>query len=142
MSATPQAAIRVLIADGDPLVGRALLRLLQNADDVEVVAIATDGWGTLEIVGQLQPAVVVVDARTARLDGLTLTRRLREQVPAPRVVIVSVYETLRDQALAAGACQFLLKDCGRTELVAAIRQAADGHCQAQGNGRHDVSAYA
>lgn len=142
MSALPGAPIRVLIADGDPLVGRALLHLLQDVGDMEVVALAADGGAALEIAGRLQPAVMVIDARTARLDGLALTRRLREQRPAPRVVVVSVYGTFRDQALAAGACQFLLKDCSRDELSAAIRRAARGHCEAHGNGRQEPATSA
>jgi DNA-binding NarL/FixJ family response regulator len=142
MSALPQVPIRVLIADGDPLVGRALLHLLQDIGDMKVVALAADGWAALEIAGRLQPAVMVIDARTARLDGLALTRRLRERRPAPRVVVVSVYATFRDQALAAGACQFLLKDCSRDALSAAIRRAAWGHCEAYGNGRQDPAPLA
>ena len=74
-----------------------------------------------------------MDARTAQLDGMALTRRLRQRTPAMRIVVLSVYATFRDQALAAGACRFLLKDCGRDELVAAIRLAAHGQCQANGS---------
>ena len=135
MSALLRAPIRVLIADGDPLVGRALLHLLQDVGDMEVVALAADGGAALEIAGRLRPAVMVIDAQSARLDGLALTRRLRERRPAPRVVVVSVYEMFRDPALAAGACQFLLKDCSRDELSAAIRRAEQGQCAAHGNGR-------
>jgi DNA-binding NarL/FixJ family response regulator len=142
MSALPRSPIRVLIADGDPLVGRALRHLLQDVVDLEVVALAVDGGTALESAGRLQPAVMVIDAGSARLDGLALTRRLREWQPAPRVVVVSVYGTFRDQALAAGACQFLLKDCSRDELSAAIRRAAQGQCAAHGNGRRDPATVA
>src|SRR5689334_12749308 len=93
-----RAPIRVLIADGDPRVGRALGRLLQDAPDVEVVATATEAGAVLELAAQLQPAVVVVDARLAQLDGLAVTRRLRLAVPATQVVVVSVYATFRDPA--------------------------------------------
>jgi DNA-binding NarL/FixJ family response regulator len=133
MSARPKEAIRLLIADGDPRVGRALGRLLQGAGDVEVVATATDGAAVLALADRFQPGVVIVDARLGQLDGLAITRDLRQAVPALHVVVVSVYATFRDLALAAGACQFLLKDCSRDELVAAIRQAAQGHCQAHRN---------
>jgi DNA-binding NarL/FixJ family response regulator len=127
---SPQPApIRVLIADGDPRVGRALGRLLHDAVEVEVVATATDGPAILEYGRRLQPAVAIVDAGTARFDGLALTRSLCQQTPAARVVVLSVYATLRDPAFAAGACRFLLKDCSRAELVAAIRGAARGQCQ-------------
>jgi len=129
--------IRVLIVDGDPLICRALVRLLKDAADVEVVATATDALVTLELAEQFQPAVALLDAGTARLDGMTLTRSLRQQAPAIQVVVLSVYATMRDLSLAAGACRFLLKDSGRDELVGAIRLAAEGQCQPNGEARPD-----
>ena len=123
--------------DGDPLICRALVRLLKDSPDVEVVATATDALGTLELAEQLQPAVALLDVGTARLDGMMLTRSLRQQAPATRVVALSVYATLRDLSLAVGACRFLLKDSGRDELLAAIRLAACGRCQSNGEARPD-----
>ena len=135
MESTQHGPIRVLIVDGDPLVCRALVRLLQDAPGVEVVATATDASVTLELAEQFQPAVALLDAGTARLDGMTLTRSLRQQAPATRVVMLSVYATMRDPSLAVGACRFLLKDCGRDELVGAIRLAARGRCQSDEEAR-------
>jgi DNA-binding NarL/FixJ family response regulator len=117
------------VADGDPLVSRALVRLLQDAPAVEIVAVAADGVAALTHALQLQPAVAVLDMRTAQPDDMVLLRHLRLLAQAPRIVVLSVYETCREQALTAGACQFLLKDCGREPLVAAILRAAQGHCQ-------------
>ena len=127
--------IRVLIADGDRLVGRALVRLLQDAVDIEVVATAADERVALKLAIQQQPVVALIDARTAHLDGMALTQNLRQQSPATQIIVLSVYATFRDQALAAGACRFLLKDCGRGELVAAIHLAARGQCQTNGDER-------
>src|SRR2546423_1352532 len=124
MDTTTCGYIAVLIVDSDPLVARALGRLLQGAEDVQVVATTADQEAALALARQLQPAVAVVDAQTLHLDGLAVTRGLRRQVPAPQVVVVSVYATYRAPALAAGACRFLLKDCSRDEFVAAIRLAA------------------
>jgi DNA-binding NarL/FixJ family response regulator len=128
---------RVLIVDGDPLICRALVRLLKDAPDVVVVATATDALVTLALAEQFRPAVALLDAGTARLDGMMLTRSLRQQAPAIQIVMLSVYATMRDPSLAAGACRFLLKDCGRDELLAAIRLAAEGRCQSNGEARLD-----
>jgi len=127
--------IRVLIADSDPLICRALVRLLKEAPDVEVVATATEALATLALAEQYQPAVALLDAGTARLDGMTLTRSLRQQAPAIQVVVQGVYEMMRDPSLTAGACRFLLKDSGRDLLLAAIRLAARGQCQSNGEAR-------
>lgn len=123
------APIRVLIADGDPLVCRALARLLGNNADVEVVATSTGGDEVLELAGRLRPAVALVDAHTPRMDGMELTRSLWQRFPETRVIVLGVYEALREEALRAGACRFLLKDGGRAALVAAIQLAASGPCE-------------
>ena len=135
--------IRVLIADGDPLVCRALARLLGNNSNVEVIATSVDRDEVLELVGQFHPAVAVVDAHTARLDGMDLTRSLSHSFPATRVIILGVYATMREQALSAGACRFLLKDCSGDTLVEAIRLAASGECHSNGiQAEHTVEANA
>ena len=122
--------IRVLIADGDPLVGRALARLLRNSAGVEVIATSADRDEVLELAGRLHPGVALIDGRTARLDGMDVTRSLSHSFPATRVIILGIYATMRNQALTAGACRFVLKDCSRDTLVEAIQLAASGVCEA------------
>jgi DNA-binding NarL/FixJ family response regulator len=120
---------RVLIADGDPLVCRALSRLLANSTSVQVIATSTDRDEVLELAGRLRPDVILVDAHTARIDGMELTRSLCRLGPATRVIMLGLYNSLRDEALKAGACRFLLKDGTREELVEAIQLAGRGECQ-------------
>src|SRR4051794_15262897 len=124
------APMRVLIADGDPLVCRALARLLRKSASVEVVATSSDRDEVVELAGRLHPAVTLVDAHTAQLDGLDVTRSLSRLFPATQVIVLGVYATMREEALLAGACQFLLKDCSGETLVEAIRLAASGGCKA------------
>jgi DNA-binding NarL/FixJ family response regulator len=131
---TKREPIRVIIVDSDSQVSRAIVRLLQPADDIEVTATATDETAAIALAVRLAPAVALVDVGDARMDGMEITRTLRQQVPTTRVVMLSVYATFRDQALAAGACRFLLKDSSRDELAAAIRLAARGQCQANEEG--------
>lgn len=125
------APMRVLIADGDPLVCRALARLLHKSASVEVVATSSDRDEVVELAGRLRPVVTLVDAYTARLDGMDVTRTLARLFPATRVIVLGVYATMREEALLAGACRFLLKDCSGEALVEAIRLAASGECKAK-----------
>jgi DNA-binding NarL/FixJ family response regulator len=124
------APIRVLIADSDPRVCRALARLLRNSEYVNVIATSADRDEVLELAGHLHPAVALVDAHTVRMDGIDVTRSLSRLFPATRIIALGVYATMRDQALIAGACRFLLKDCSGDTLVKAIRLAAIGECGA------------
>ena len=138
------APIRVLIADSDPLVCRALARLLRNSADVEVIATSADRDEVLDLAGQLHPAVALVDAHTARLDGMDgmdVTRILSHRFPATRVISLGIYATMRDQALIAGACRFLLKDCSGDTLVEAIRLAASGQCEAKDTRSEQTAAH-
>jgi DNA-binding NarL/FixJ family response regulator len=130
MSSTTTESVSLIIADGDPLICRALARLLRNVSGLEVVATSSDRAEVLELAARLNPAVVLVDAHTVHLDGMDLTRSLCERFPATRVVVLGVYERLREEALLAGACCFLLKDAGRDALLEAIRLAAIGECEA------------
>ncbi len=134
--------IRVLIADGDPLVCRALARLLRNSAGVEVIATSADQDEVLELAGQFHPSVALVDARTAQMDGMEVTRSLLRRYPGTRVIVLGVYATMRDQALVAGACRFLLKDCSGDTLVEAIRLAANGDCDANETGKQSYSSQA
>ncbi len=122
------APIRVLIADGDPLVCRALARLLGSSALVEVIAASADRDEVLELAARLHPAVALADARITQPDGMDVARSLSQGFPATRVIVLGVYATMRDQALIAGACRFLLKDCSSDTLVEAIRLAARGEC--------------
>jgi DNA-binding NarL/FixJ family response regulator len=123
------APIRVLIADGDPLICRALARLLSNSAEVEVVATSPDRGEVVRLVQHLLPAVAVMDAHMALPDGVPGTEGLLRQVVGPQIIVLGVYEALRDEALRMGACRFLLKDGARAELMAAIQLAARGECE-------------
>jgi CheY-like chemotaxis protein len=131
---TKHEPIRILIVDSDPHIGRALIRLLQPADGIEVIATAPDAGTALELAVRLRPTVALVDVGSAQMDGMEIIRNLGQKAPATRVVVLSVYATFRNPALASGACQFQLKDCSRDELAAAIRLAARGQCPANGEG--------
>ena len=112
--------IRVLIA-GDRIASRSGFKaLLATELEIEMVAEAADGCQALRLVEELQPDVVLMDARMPDMDGLEATRQIKARWPQVRVVVVSMYTTHRTQALAAGADRFLSKGCPVEELLEAI----------------------
>jgi DNA-binding NarL/FixJ family response regulator len=62
-------------------------------------------------------------------DGVRGTEGLLRQVVGTKIIVLGVFEALRDEALRRGACRFLLKDGARAELMAAIQLAAHGDCE-------------
>jgi DNA-binding NarL/FixJ family response regulator len=88
--------------------------------EVEVVGEATDGQEAVRLVEECRADVVLMDARMPTLDGLTATRLIKKRWPKVKVVVLTMYDSYRADALAAGADAFLLKGCPPEELLAAI----------------------
>lgn len=115
--------ISVLIADDRPRSRSGLKALLSTWPEVEVVGTAKDGEEAVALAGALLPDVVLMDVRMPVLDGLEATRRIRRFDKDVGVVVLTLYGSHRNEALAAGANAFLLKGCHSEELRAAIRTA-------------------
>lgn len=131
---------RVLLADDHRLVREGLRRTLGDAG-IEVVGEAEDGERALELTIELRPDVVLMDITMPAMDGVTVTRRLRTRAPGTRVVMLTMHddEGLLQQALAAGAVGYLLKDAAGAEVVEAVRRAhavGDAGSSGVGGGPH------
>ena len=120
--------IRVLIADDHAVVRQGLRTFLDLQDDIEVVAEASDGVEALEEAARVEPDVVLIDLVMPRLDGIEAIRRLREQVPSARAIVLSSFvdDDKLFPAVRAGAAGYLLKDVQPQELVEAIRTVHGG----------------
>jgi NarL family two-component system response regulator LiaR len=118
--------LRTIVADDDPLVRRLIRDTLQT-DNVTVVAEATTGREAVELALFYRPDVVVMDYMMPEMDGIEATRRLYEQDPDIRVVMLTGGdETLGLRGLRAGAVGFLSKDMELSSLPRALRGALDG----------------
>jgi DNA-binding NarL/FixJ family response regulator len=120
--------IRVVLVDDHPMVRLSLRMALRAEQDIDVVGEAADGEEAVRVCGVLNPEVVVLDLRLPRLDGVETIRALCDQEPAPEVLVLTAFydERLIPEALAAGACGFLLKQGAIEDLLAAIRAARAG----------------
>jgi len=116
--------IRVLTADDQRVVRDGLAMVLSLLPGVEVVGAAADGEEALALAAELQPDVVLMDLRMPRCDGVEATRRLREQDPRVKVIVLTTYADDRSvlEALRAGARGYLTKDAGAEEIRRAIEQ--------------------
>jgi two-component system response regulator NreC len=115
--------IRILIAD-DHNVVRSGLRVLLNAEeDLEVVEEAGTGEETVERTVAMRPDICLLDIGMPGINGLEAARRIREQAPEVRIIVLTMYddEAYLRQFLEMGAAGFVLKKAADTELVNAIR---------------------
>jgi len=121
-------AIRLLIADDHLIVRQGLRLILETEDGFELVGEASDGAEAVQLAGELQPDVILMDLRMPGMDGLTAIERLAETQPEIAIVILTTFneDDLMVRGLRAGAKGFLLKDTDRETLFDSIRAAARG----------------
>lgn len=119
---------RIVLADDHPVVRHGVRSLLQSDPDIIVVGEASEGIETVQMVEKLQPDVLVVDLMIPGLNGLEITRQVRQRSPQTRIVILSMHanEPYVLEALKNGASGYVLKDSSGTDLVAAVHQVAAG----------------
>ncbi|MGW1784619.1 response regulator [Streptomyces sp. NPDC002143] len=122
--------IRILLADDQRLVRAGIRSILEDEDDLEVVAEAADGQAAISACRALRPDVVLMDIRMPGTDGLEAARIIAadERLATVKVVMLTTFD-LDDHvygALRAGATGFLVKDTEPAELLHAVRVAVQG----------------
>jgi DNA-binding NarL/FixJ family response regulator len=122
--------IRVLIADGQPVVRAGVHALLEAENDIAVVGDAADGDEAVAIAREVRPDVVLIDADLPGLDVLEVTRLIIDDPDQgdTRVLILAARDTddCLFAALRAGASGFLVKNTDPIDLVEAVRVVAAG----------------
>jgi DNA-binding NarL/FixJ family response regulator len=120
--------IRILLADDHALVRRGVRLILQSEPDLIVVAEAGDGAEAVALARVHEVDLAVLDVAMPRMTGLQAAREISRRPAAPRILLLSMYDS--DQyffeALKAGACGYVLKSVADRDLVAACRAAVRG----------------
>lgn len=122
------SSIRVILADDQILFREGLRRLLDAQDGIEVVGEAGNGEQALFIVAEQRPDVVLMDVRMPVMDGVAATRRIAEEQPESRVILLTTFDDDEYvfEGLRAGAIGYLLKDAPIQQLIDALHMAARG----------------
>ena len=119
---------RVLIVDDSAVVRSVLSQGLESDPDIEVVGTAPDPYIARDKIVELQPDVIVLDARLPGLSGTEILRRIAKSLPSTRVLVFSGYETpdLVREMLEAGAHGFVEKTAGLIEFKRGLETVARG----------------
>jgi DNA-binding NarL/FixJ family response regulator len=117
----------VLIADDHQLLRQALRRAMEDAGLV-VLGEAGDGAEAVQFVDELRPELVIMDVTMPVLGGIEATRRLHAAHPELPIMVLTMHDedSLREDALRAGASAFLTKDSSMQEVVATAIATAAG----------------
>lgn len=120
--------IRVLIVDDHNMVRKGLRTLLEEFDDVEVIAEAADGEMAIDLAKSQCPDVVLMDMVMPRMNGVEATVNIRRHCPNTQIVALTSFsdEDNVQAALKAGVVGYLMKNVSGDELASAIRRAHAG----------------
>ncbi|MEV7629086.1 response regulator transcription factor [Actinoplanes sp. NPDC089786] len=120
--------IRLVLADDEPMIRVGVRTILTSDPGIEVVAEAADGREAVEAVRRHRPAIVLLDIRMPRFDGLAAAQELAVIAPEVKVVMLTTFDEDEyvARALAVGASGFLLKAADPKELILGVRSVADG----------------
>ena len=120
--------IKVMIVDDHPIVRSGLATMLLAFNDLELIGEASSGNKALALFQQDLPDVILMDMVMPDMDGLETTRKVLEQYPSVKIIILTSFtkDTMVQDALEAGATSYLLKDSSIDQLAEAIRAAYTG----------------
>jgi DNA-binding NarL/FixJ family response regulator len=119
---------RILIADDHPLIRSGMRTLLQTVPDLEIVGEAATGDEVVALASTTQPDVILMDLRMPGISGIEATRRILQDSPHIRILVVTLVaeDDSVFAALRAGARGYILKDASEGEILQAIQMARIG----------------
>jgi DNA-binding NarL/FixJ family response regulator len=122
------SAIRIVIADDQPITRDGLTTILEAMEDVTVVGVASDGAEAIALAEHDETDVVLMDLRMPSIDGIEATRRLGVSRPETAVVVLTTYtdDDLILKALGAGARGYLTKNATAEDIHRALQAAVAG----------------
>jgi DNA-binding NarL/FixJ family response regulator len=121
--------ISVLLVDDHNIVRQGLKALLTAEGDISIIAEAQTGREAVQLATQHLPQIIIMDLAMPRLNGCEATRQILKAVPSAKVIVLSTYadDDHLQQALAAGAAAYLLKQTAAADLIQAIREVRRGN---------------
>ncbi|MFP4393876.1 MAG: response regulator [Anaerolineales bacterium] len=125
---TPEG-IRVVIVDDHPFFRQGILDVLKVEADINVVAECDDGPEALDMLAKIEPDVALMDVNLPGLNGLQVTKSLKEQCPHVNVIILTAYDDEEQvyRAIRFGASAYFAKDITPNQLLDTVRAVAAGY---------------
>lgn len=152
-AAGPEGAIRIVLADDHAVIRSALRMLLDAEPGLEVVAEAGEVESTIRYLRGHRPAVLILDLNMPGRGSLEALPDIMAASPETRIVVLTMQSepAFAREALQAGVLGYILKEAADSELVKAVRLAAEGRGYVQpdldmrlavdpGGRRHELSA--
>ncbi|KPK28140.1 MAG: LuxR family transcriptional regulator [Desulfobacterales bacterium SG8_35_2] len=120
--------IKVLLADDHSIVRAGLRRIIEERDDLEVIAEADEGRNAIRLAMEKKPDVAVIDISMPGLDGLEVIAQLKIHLPSLPIIVLTMHEEEQYvvRAIEAGAMGYVTKRSAPEHIVKAIHQVMSG----------------
>lgn len=125
---TSSGVIRVMCVDDHRIVREGISVIIDREPDMSVVGTASTGEEAVDVFKRKRPDVTLMDLQLPRMTGLEAIREIRQDDPAARIIVLTMYQGDEDihRALAAGAATYLLKDTLSDDLIRFVREVHSG----------------
>lgn len=122
--ATDSKKIKIIIAEDHKIMIDGLKSLLKDHNDIDVVGVASNGREAIALLVAYEVDVAVVDISMPEMDGVELTKYIKERHPSVKVLVLSMHKQERhiSRIAAAGIDGYILKDNGQREFVDSLRK--------------------
>lgn len=120
--------IKVMIADDQTILAEGIKSVLETSDQIEVIALVSDGAEAIRKIAENKPDVVLLDIRMPNMNGMVATKEIKTRWPEIKVIILTTFDD-SDYILNAinyGASGYLLKDINAESLIGAVKNAMSG----------------
>jgi CheY-like chemotaxis protein len=112
---------RILIVDDNSSFRKGMRALLDIQPDMEVVGEAPSGHAAMELVVEICPDLVLLDAQMPGMTGVAVTRRIKRLQPQTKIILLTMYSDYRSKAIEAGADAFITKGLPPEHMLSVIR---------------------
>lgn len=121
-------SVKILIADDERLFRDGLRALIQQEDDMDVVAEAESGRKAIALAREVKPDLIVMDINMPDLNGIDATKVISAELPDIKLIALSIHATQKfvSNMIKAGASGYIVKHCAFKELAKAIREVSSG----------------
>ena len=124
--------IRILIVDDSLSFRMGMRALLEIQPDMQEVGMAPNGHKAMELVEELQPDLVLLDAQMPDMTGIEVTQKIKSLWPKVKVILMTMYSDFRSKAIEAGADTFLTKGIPPEHVLSLMRGIAQKEKKSNG----------